>query len=176
MGGDRTLNLFNIPTHAKSPRIVNAVIEIEKGSSVKYEYDENLCAFRYDRSLDSAMVYPANYGSIPGTLCDDGDPLDILVITQRPIDKGTVVESKVLGVLDMDDDGEKDYKVLAVPISTIRRFRNLNDVDSLFLRISRNFFAHYKDLDKKVVSVKKWLDRDAAFDIINKSQIKRNET
>ena len=129
MGGDRTLNLFNIPTHAKSPRIVNAVIEIEKGSSVKYEYDENLCAFRYDRSLDSAMVYPANYGSIPGTLCDDGDPLDILVITQRPIDKGTVVESKVLGVLDMDDDGEKDYKVLAVPISTIRRFRNLNDVE-----------------------------------------------
>ena len=165
------MNLFNIKTHAKSPRLVNAVIEIEKGSSVKYEYDGELGVFRYDRSLDSAMVYPANYGSIPGTLCDDGDPLDILVITQRPIDKGTLVECKVLGVLDMDDDGAKDYKVLAVPTSTRKRFRNLSDVDSLFLRISRNFFAHYKDLDNKVVSVKNWLDRDDAFDIIDKSLI-----
>ena len=163
------MNLFKLPTHAKSPRIVNAVIEIEKGSSVKYEYDGELGVFCYDRSLDSAMVYPANYGSIPGTLCDDGDPLDVLILTERPIDKGTVVECRPLGVLDMDDDGAKDYKVIAVPTSTRKRFRNLADVDDLFLRISKNFFAHYKDLDNKVVEVHKWPDKEEAFSIITSS-------
>ena len=163
------MNLFNIPTHSNSPRVVNAVIEISKGSSTKYEYDGDLGVFRYDRSLDSAMVYPANYGSIPGTLCDDGDPLDILVISERAIEKGTLVEVRPVGVLDMDDDGEKDYKVLAVPTSTRKRYRNLDDVDPLFRRISRNFFAHYKDLENKKVVVGNWLNKQAAYTIINDS-------
>jgi len=165
------MNLFNIPTNDKSPRVVTAVIEIPKGSNMKYEYDGDLGVFRFDRSLDSAMVYPASYGSIPGTLCDDGDPLDILVITERPIDKGVVVECRVLGVLDMDDDGDKDYKVLAVPTSTRKRFRNLQDVDDLFLRVCKNFFNHYKDLDNKVVTVHNWLNKDEAYNIINKSLV-----
>jgi len=163
------MNLFKIPTHPNTPRIVNAVIEIEKGSSVKYEYDGELGLFRYDRSLDSAMVYPSNYGSIPGTLCDDGDPVDILVLTQQPIEKGTLVECRVLGALDMEDEGYKDYKVLAVPTSTRKRFRNLNDVDPLFLRISKNFFTHYKDLENKKVSVGEWLPKEDAMNIINQS-------
>lgn len=163
------MNLFKIPTHPNTPRIVNAVIEIEKGSSVKYEYDGELGLFRYDRSLDSAMVYPSNYGSIPGTLCDDGDPVDILVLTQQPIEKGTLVECRVLGALDMEDEGYKDYKVLAVPTSTRKRFRNLNDVDPLFLRISKNFFTHYKDLENKKVFVGDWLPKEAAMNIINQS-------
>ena len=163
------MNLFNIPKHNNSPRVVNAVIEIEKGSSTKYEYDEVMGVFRYDRALDSAMAYPANYGSIPGTLCDDGDPLDILIISEQPIAKGTLVEARPLGVLDMDDDGEKDYKVLAIPTSTRRRYRNLDDVDPLFRRISRNFFAHYKDLENKKVVVGKWLNKQTAYTIINES-------
>ena len=157
--------------HQNTPRVVNAVVEIEKGSSVKYEYDGDLGVFRYDRSLDSAMVYPSNYGSIPGTLCDDGDPLDSLILTQQPIDKGTMVECRVLGVLDMEDEGYKDYKVLAVPTSTRKRFRNLNDVDSLFLRISKNFFTHYKDLENKQVSVGDWLPKEEALNIITQSII-----
>ena len=165
------MNLFKVPMHQNTPRVVNAVVEIEKGSSVKYEYDGDLGIFRYDRSLDSAMVYPSNYGSIPGTLCDDGDPLDILVLTQQPIDKGTMVECRVLGVLDMEDEGYKDYKVLAVPTSTRKRFRNLNDVDSLFLRISKNFFSHYKDLENKQVSVGDWLPKEEAMNIITQSII-----
>lgn len=168
---ENSANLFGLPIHAKSPRIVNAVIEIEKGSSVKYEYDGELGVFRYDRSLDSAMVYPSNYGSIPSTHCDDGDPLDILVISERGIDKGTLVECRVLGVLDMDDDGDKDYKVLAVPVSTRKRFRNLNDVDPLFLRICKNFFSHYKDLDNKIVNVYNWLQKEDAWRIIEDSKI-----
>jgi inorganic pyrophosphatase len=163
------VNLFNIPTHCNSPRIVNAVVEISKGSSTKYEYDGDIGVFKYDRSLDSAMVYPASYGSIPGTLCDDGDPLDILILSDMPIDRGTLVEARPLGVLDMDDEGEKDYKVLAVPVSNRRRYRNLNDVDPLFRRISKNFFAHYKDLENKKVTVGKWLDKQSAYDIIQES-------
>ena len=166
------MSLFDIPTHCKSPKIVNALIEIPKGCSVKYEYDDKLGVFRYDRSLDSAMVYPSNYGSIPRTHCDDGDPLDILVITQRPIDRGVLVETRVLGVLDMDDDGSKDYKVIGVPTSTRRRFRNLDDVDSLFLRVCKNFFNHYKDLENKQVSVHNWLPKEDAWDIIESSKIK----
>ncbi len=163
------MNLFEIPPHSQSPRVVNAVIEIEKGSSMKYEYDGELGVFTFDRSLDSAMVYPASYGSIPSTLADDDDPLDILVITERPIDRGVVVECRVLGILDMDDDGDKDYKVLAVPTTTRKRYRNLNDVDELFLKICRNFFARYKDLDNKVVKVHNWLSKDDAYDIIRQS-------
>jgi inorganic pyrophosphatase len=163
------VNLFNIPTHSSSPRVVNAVVEIGKGSSTKYEYDEDLGVFKYDRSLDSAMVYPANYGSIPGTLCDDGDPLDILILSDMAITRGTVVDARPLGVLDMDDEGAKDYKVLAVPVSTRRRYRNLNDVDPLFRRISKNFFAHYKDLENKNVTVGEWLDKQSAYKIIKES-------
>ena len=164
-----TMNLADISIHKDSPRVVNAVIEIEKHSSIKYEYDKELGVFRYDRGLDSAMVYPANYGFIPGTYCDDGDALDILVIAERPIDKGTLIEVRPLGVLDMNDDGFKDYKVLAVPVPTKRRFRNLDDVDPMFLRICRNFFSHYKDLEGKKVVVGKWLNKQRAFDIIKKS-------
>ena len=163
------MSLFDIPTHRNSPRVVNAIIEIEKYSSIKYEYDKELDVFRYDRGLDSAMVYPANYGSIPGTYCDDGDPLDILIISERPIDKGTLIEARPLGVLDMDDDGEKDYKVIAVPISTRRRFRNLDDVDPMFLQICENFFAHYKDLEGKEVVVHNWLNKQKAFEIVEQS-------
>ena len=163
------MNLYNIPVHKSSPRVVNAVIEIPKGSSVKYEYNSELGVFEYDRALDSAMVYPSNYGYIPGTLGDDGDPLDILVISEHTIDKGTLVECRVLGVLDMEDEGDKDYKVLAVPTATRKRFRNLKDVDPLFLKISKNFFMHYKDLESKVVTVDKWLPKEVAMKIIQES-------
>ena len=168
------MNLFNIPVHAKSPRVINSIIEIEKGSSVKYEYDGDLGVSRYDRSLDSAMVYPASYGSIPSTICEDGDPLDVLVITERPIERNVLVETRVLGILDMDDDGEKDYKVVGVPISTRRRYRNLQDVDSLFLRVCKNFFNHYKDLENKKVIVHDWHGKEFAWDIINKSIITKS--
>ena len=113
------MNLYKLPTHERSPRIVYGVIEIEEGSKNKYEYDGDLGVFMYDRCLTSAMVYPASYGFIPGTLCEDGDPLDILVISPEPIKRATVVECKVVGCLDMDDEGDKDYKILAVRIFTL---------------------------------------------------------
>lgn len=163
------MNLYNLPTHAKSPRIVNAVIEIEEGSKNKYEYDGDLGVFMYDRCLNSAMVYPASYGFIPGTLCEDGDPLDIMVISPEPIKRATVLEAKVLGVLDMEDEGEKDYKIIAVPNFYTRKYSNIKDVEDSFLKIAKNFFAHYKDLSMSGdrVKVSEWHHKQYAYDIID---------
>lgn len=166
-------NLYKIPTHKRSPYIIDAVVEIPRGSSAKYEYDPK-GFFRYDRSLTSAMVYPASYGFIPSTYADDGDPLDVLVYNSTPIDRGTVVECEVIGVLDMEDEGStvgmhKDYKVLGVPTSHVRKYKSLKDIDQLFLDISKNFFLHYKDLNNKNVEVLDWHDKEEAWDIINNS-------
>jgi len=168
------MNLYNLPTHEKSPRIVNAVIEIEEGSKNKYEYDGDLGVFMYDRCLNSAMVYPASYGFVPNTLCDDGDPLDIIVISPEPIKRATVVEAKVLGVLDMEDEGAKDYKIIAVPNFYTRKYFSLKDIEDSFLEISKNFFAHYKDLSMSGDRVKvfDWHDKDFAHKIIKESIIK----
>lgn len=162
------MNLYNLPTHKKSPRIVNAVIEIEEGSKNKYEYDGDLGVFMYDRCLNSAMSYPASYGFIPGTLCEDGDPLDILVISPEPIKRATVVEAKVLGYLDMDDEGAKDYKIIAAPSFYGRKYTGLKDIEDSLLQIAKNFFCHYKDLSKSgsEVNVGKWYDKSAAHQII----------
>ena len=163
------MNLYNLPTHAKSPRIVNAVIEIEEGSKNKYEYDGDLGVFMYDRCLNSAMVYPASYGFIPGTLCEDGDPLDIMVISPEPIKRATVLEAKVLGVLDMEDEGDKDYKIISVPNFYTRKYSNIKDVEDSFLKIAKNFFAHYKDLSMSGdrVTVLEWHHKQYAYDIID---------
>jgi inorganic pyrophosphatase len=169
------MNLYKLPLHKDFPKIVDAVIEIPKGKSVKYEYDPQ-GYFRYDRSLTSAMVYPASYGFIPSTMADDGDALDVLVYNRIPIDRGTVVECKVIGVLDMEDEGStagihKDYKILGVPTSHVRGYDSLNDVDQMFLAIAKNFFLHYKDLNNKDVRVFDWHEKDKAYEIITESII-----
>jgi inorganic pyrophosphatase len=168
------MNLYKLPIHEKSTRIATAVIEIEEGSKNKYEYDGNLGVFMYDRCLTSAMVYPASYGFIPSTLCDDGDPLDILVVSPEPIKRATVLDAKVLGVLDMEDEGAKDYKIIAVPNFYTRKYAKLSDIEDSFLDISKNFFAHYKDLSMSGGKVKvfEWHDKDVAWEIINESIVK----
>ena len=169
------MNLYKIPPHKNSPEIVEAVVEIPKGKSAKYEYDPE-GYFRYDRSLTSAMVYPASYGFIPSTIADDGDALDILVYNRVPIYRGTVVECKVIGVLDMEDEGStvgihKDYKILGVPTSHVRSYNSLKDIDPMFLEISKNFFLHYKELNNKQVKVFDWHEKDKAYEIIGESII-----
>jgi inorganic pyrophosphatase len=171
-------NLYNLEPHKNTPKIVEAVVEIPKGKSTKYEYDPR-GFFRYDRSLTSAMVYPSSYGFIPSTYADDGDPLDILVYNRIPIDRGTIVECKVIGVLDMEDEGStvglhKDYKVLGVPTSHVRDYNSLADIDPMFLEISKNFFLHYKDLNNKEVKVLEWHEKETAYDIINESIKQKN--
>lgn len=163
------MNLYNIPIHGDSPRIVNTIVEIAKGTSAKYEYDPVLETFVLDRCLMSAMVYPASYGFVPNTLTDDNDPLDVIIYNATPIDRGTLVECKVIGCLDMTDAGEKDYKLLACPISHVRQYERIDDVDPLFLDVAENFFTHYKEIEGKTVKTHGWLRRDDTYDIINES-------
>ena len=169
------MNLYKIPTHKDCPKKVYAVVEIPRGTSAKYEYDPELGVFLYDRSLLSAMTYPASYGFIPMTKAEDGDALDILVYNAIPIARGTVVECLVIGVLDMNDDGEKDYKILGVPTSHVRSYKGLDDIDPLFLEVCKNFFQHYKDLNGKDVEILNWHDRDTARKIINENLIKKTK-
>ncbi len=163
-------SLYNIPSHKNSPHLVYAVVEIPKGTSAKYEYDPVLEAFVYDRSLLSAMSYPASYGFIPNTLAEDGDALDILIYNSTPIERGTIVECKVLGVLDMVDEGQKDYKIIGVPTSHVRKYESMKDLDPLFLKVCKNFFIHYKDLNNKEVDVFGWHGANLAKQIIGLSQ------
>jgi inorganic pyrophosphatase len=164
-------NLFHTPQPDNFPEVINAVVEIPKGTNVKYEYDHIEGHFVYDRSLLSPMVYPSSYGFIPQTIGPDHDPLDVLIYNNTPIDRGTVVESKVLGVLDMEDQGEKDYKVLVIPTSHIRDHSSIEDIDPLFLKLCKNFFAHYKDLSQNRVVVHDWHSKEEAYKIINQSKL-----
>lgn len=166
------MNLYKIPTHADSPDVINTVIEIPRGTSAKYEYDPSLGLFKMDRCLMTAMVYPANYGFIPNTMAADGDPLDVLIYNRTPIDRGTLVECRPIGVLNMTDDGSKDYKILAVPTSHHRPPQTLYDVEDLFLDVTRNFFEHYKELDGKQVHVGKWHGAARARNIIKRDTLK----
>lgn len=164
------MNLYEIPTHQASPNIVNAIIEIPQGTSVKYEYNSDLDVFVADRTLCSAMTYPANYGFIPKTITDDGDALDILVFNSEPIDRGTLVEARVLGILDMNDGDEKDWKIIAAPISHLKTYNYLDDIDPVLLKATKHFFAHYKDIgNSKGTQVFDWHSSAKAREIILKS-------
>lgn len=159
-------SLYNIPLHEEYPYKVNAIVEIPKGTSTKYEYDKDLELFRLDRCLTSAMIYPSNYGFIPSTLGEDGDALDVLVYNTIPIQRETLVECNVIGMLDMEDDGEKDYKILGCPTSHIKEYTTLDDIDSLFLKVTKNFFEHYKELNDKEVVIHDWMRRQDAYTVL----------
>lgn len=163
------MKLYNIPLHTEHPRVVNAIIEISKGTSAKYEYDTKYNIFKLDRCLMSAMVYPASYGFIPSTLAEDGDALDVIVYNAIPIARGTLVECNVIGCLNMTDDGDPDYKILACPVSHVKQYDTIDDVDPVFLTVAENFFQHYKDLDDKQVVTSGWLRRQETYDIIARS-------
>ena len=165
------MNLYNLPIHSDSPKIINAVVEIPRGTSAKYEYDSEMGVFKLDRCLMSAMVYPASYGFIPSTLAADGDALDVIVYNAQPVDRGVLVECNVIGCLDMYDNGVADYKVLACPTSHVKEYYTIDDVDPVFLRVAENFFQHYKELDDKHVSTSGWVRREETYDIINDSII-----
>lgn len=165
------MKLYEIPTHKESPRIVNAIIEIPKGSNHKYEYNPEYDQFVLDRSLMSAMVYPANYGFISSTLAEDGDALDILVLASQPVDRGVIVPTRVIGALHMIDSDEEDYKLIGVPIQSYSKqhVRSFDDIDPLLLDVIENFFQHYKELEGKTVELRGWKNQKETYKIIEKS-------
>ncbi|HEX7124843.1 MAG TPA: inorganic diphosphatase [Thermodesulfobacteriota bacterium] len=146
-------------------RTVDAMIEIPRGSRNKYEWDARRGAFRLDRVLYSSVHYPADYGFIPGTLAEDGDPLDILVLVQEPSFTGCLIEARPIGMLEMADDKGRDLKVLAVP-AVDPRFAEIDDLAKLpqhwQLEIAE-FFEIYKRLENKRTDVGEWHRLDATW-------------
>jgi inorganic pyrophosphatase len=164
--GSHSRNLELIETNPGSPKIVNAVVEIPKGTSAKYEYNPELDMFQLDRCLPSSMIYPCSYGFVPSTFAEDNDPLDILIYNDVPIQRGTLVECNVIGALDMTDSGGRDWKILGTPTSHVKKYRSLKDIDPLFLKIASYFFKHYKDLNNSYVKVGDWHGKQKTYDII----------
>ena len=159
-------NLELIEVNESSPKIVNAIVEIPKGTSAKYEYNPKLDTFQLDRCLPSSMMYPCSYGFVPSTLAEDNDPLDMLIYNDTPIDRGTLVECTVIGVLDMKDSGGQDWKILGTPTSHVRKYRSIKDIDPMFIKVASYFFRHYKDLNNKYVEVGDWYGKTKAYNII----------
>lgn len=156
------------------PDKINAIIEIPYGSSVKYELDKESGAVFVDRVMASAVFYPANYGFIANTLADDGDPVDILVLNEYPIQAGAVIPCRLIGVLVMEDESGMDEKLLALPtIKVDARYediKSLDDVPKATLAKIKNFFETYKILEKdKWVKVQDFKDTKAAVEILEKA-------
>lgn len=138
--------------------VVDAYIEIPKGSQNKYEFDEEIGAYRLDRVLYSPMYYPADYGYLKDTLALDDDPLDILVLTTLPTFPGCVIKSRVIGVLLMSDEKGQDEKLLAVPVDDPRwdEIHRLDDIPPHTLKEIEHFFQVYKDLENKETLIDRW--------------------
>jgi inorganic pyrophosphatase len=149
----------------------NTIIEIPKGSRVKYELDKETGLICFDRVIYSPMHYTCNYGFIPQTLWEDGDPIDVLVLTEEPLVPGCLIKCRPIGVLDMVDGGEGDAKVIAVPVKD-PRFEHISDVGDIsphVLEEIREFFRVYKNLQNKKVDVGEWQNKEKAISDIKKS-------
>ena len=174
------MSLNDIPAGRNLPEEVNVVIEIPAHADpVKYEVDKDSGAMFVDRFMATCMHYPTNYGYVPNTLSEDGDPVDVLVMTPFPLLAGSVIRCRPIGVLNMTDESGKDAKVLAVPIdklSTIyRKVQETEDAPELLLQQIEHFFSHYKDLEPgKWVKIDGWAGSAAAKEEIVAS-VKRFE-
>lgn len=159
----------------KAPHEVNVVIEIAANSGpVKYEVDKDSGALMVDRFLGTSMTYPANYGYVPCTLSDDGDPVDVLVLTSAAIVPGSVIKVRPIGMLQMTDESGEDAKVLAVPVSKLDpsydNIQSTKDLPQQILDRIAHFFEHYKDLEAgKWVKIGDWKDVASAHHEIEQS-------
>lgn len=158
-----------------APNEVNVVIEIRKGERNKYEFDKETGRLFLDRVNGTMLGYPSDYGYIPDTLCEDGDPLDALLIIDESVPHGTVVPSRPIGVLYFEDDGEMDEKLVVVPVDDISKdhIKELDDLGESFKKMIEHFYSHYKDWKKDWSGVDGklhgWGNKDAAIEVINKS-------
>ncbi|MBI4497480.1 MAG: inorganic diphosphatase [Chloroflexi bacterium] len=153
---------------AQEHRTVEVFIEIPRGSRNKYEYDKKRGVFRLDRVLYSSVHFPTDYGFIPDTLAEDGDPLDALVFVEEPTFPGCLVEVRPVGMLDMEDERGPDEKILAVPVGDPRfaAIHNLSDLAPHWRQEIAAFFAMYKRLESKHVDLRGWRGVDVAWEAI----------
>jgi len=154
-----------------APRVVNAIIEIPQGSRCKYEIDKASGLLKLDRIIYSSFHYPVNYGFIPQTYGGDKDPLDILVITSLALVPLTLVEAKVIGVMQMIDGGEADDKIIAVAANdpSVNHYNNIEELPKHFFSELRHFFEEYKALENKSVKVEEFGDKAKAISIVSEA-------
>lgn len=166
------MRLDEIAIGHNPPYDINVVIEVAHGSQpVKYELDKASGTLFVDRFLHTAMTYPANYGFVPHTLADDGDPVDVLVVTNVPVAPGAVLRSRPIGVVLMEDEAGKDEKLLAVPVDALNPYyKNVSsyrDLPEILLDQITHFFDHYKDLEPgKWVKIERWGEAEEALELI----------
>ncbi|XVF62060.1 hypothetical protein PTKIN_Ptkin08bG0186700 [Pterospermum kingtungense] len=154
-----------------APAVFNCVVEIGKGSKVKYELDKTSGLIKVDRILYSSVVYPHNYGFIPRTICEDSDPMDVLILMQEPVLPGTFLRARAIGLMPMIDQGEKDDKIIAV-CADDPEFRHYTDIKQLpphRLAEIRRFFEDYKKNENKKVDVEDFLPAETAIEAIKYS-------
>lgn len=174
------MNLDNLPLGENVPSDINVVIEIPShGSPVKYEVEKDSGTLMVDRFMGTAMFYPCNYGFLPHTLSEDGDPVDVLVVTPVPLISGSVIRCRPVGMLEMVDEAGEDHKVLAVPVSKLTKLyddvQKPQDLHDDMLDQITHFFEQYKALESgKWVKVENWVGVDRAHEEIL-SSIKRYE-
>lgn len=160
-----------VPYGDDAPKIVTAVIEIPQGSRAKYEIDKPSGLLKLDRVIYSSFYYPCNYGFIPQTYGDDKDPLDILVITSLPVQAMTLMEAKVIGVMQMIDSGDGDDKIIAVAANdpSVNHYNNIEEIPQHFKNELRHFFEEYKTLENKTVKVEEFDGAAKAHGIIEEA-------
>lgn len=172
-------HLSQLTPGKRCPDVFNVIIEIAADRQpVKYEVDKETGLLMVDRFLTPAMFYPCNYGYIPGTLADDGDPMDVLILSPCPIQPGALIEARAIGVLMMSDEAGEDSKILALPTEKAcpeyKGLQSLSDVPEAVIQRITHFFEHYKDLEPgKWVKVTGWEDQQTAHRLINDSLIKK---
>jgi inorganic pyrophosphatase len=154
--------------HPNFPLQTYVLIEIPRGSNLKYEFDEDLKCYKLDRKLEGGFSFPFNYGYIPNTMGEDGDPLDVVVYLEEPISPFIALECTVLGVLDMNDGGKKDYKFICAP--TFSAVDSLSSLPDVFLPSCEFFFKNYKKFFKGDVDVLGVYDQNFALDLLNLSK------
>ncbi len=169
------MSLLKISSGRDVPHEVNVIIEIPvNGAPVKYEVDKESGALFVDRFMMTAMFYPANYGYIPQTLSEDGDPVDVLVVTPVPLVSGSVIRARVVGLLKMTDESGVDAKLIAVPVTKLSKLyqdvQSYLDLPESLLKSIEHFFQHYKDLESgKWVKIEGWAGREEALQEIMSS-------
>ena len=161
------MDLSLIPAQPETG-VINVLIEIPGGSKNKYEFDKDMNAFALDRVLFASVQYPFDYGFVPNTLADDGDPLDGMVMMDEPTFPGCVIAARPIGMLEMIDGGDRDEKILCVPVEDPRykEVHSLKDVAPHRLEEIAEFFRTYKNLEKKETNILGWKDIDAVKPLV----------
>jgi len=168
------MNIKKLSVGKNPPTEINVVVEIPQGSSIKYELNKESGIIFVDRFCYTAMFYPFNYGFIPHTLCEDGDPIDVLLLSTYTVAPGTVIPAYPIGMLEMEDEEGIDTKIIAVPIKKVDPFySNIDDIAKLSSNIKnmiKHFFEHYKELEPgKWVKTRNFLPKEKALEVIKKA-------